>query len=57
MAESIATRTRSIVATDPGIEQEADAFAAALLMPFHDFRRPLPAKRRPNFDTLSRIPL
>lgn len=38
-----------------GIEQEADAFAAALLMPFHDFRRQLPAKSRANFDTLSRL--
>jgi Zn-dependent peptidase ImmA (M78 family) len=38
-----------------GIEQEADEFAAALLMPLHDFRRQLPAKDRPNFDILSRI--
>lgn len=35
-----------------GIEQEADAFAAALLMPFHDFRTQLPAKARPDFDKL-----
>ena len=38
-----------------GIEQEADEFAAALLMPFHDFRRQLPAKARVDFDTLSRL--
>jgi Zn-dependent peptidase ImmA (M78 family) len=38
-----------------GIEQEADEFAAALLMPFHDFRRQLPAKQRTDFDTLSRL--
>jgi len=38
-----------------GIEQEADEFAAALLMPFHDFRRQLPAKSRTDFDTLSRL--
>jgi len=38
-----------------GIEQEADEFAAALLMPFHDFRRQLPAKARANFETLSRL--
>jgi Zn-dependent peptidase ImmA (M78 family) len=30
-----------------GIEQEADEFAAALLMPFHDFRRQLVAKTAP----------
>ena len=38
-----------------GIEQEADEFAAALLMPLHDFRRQLPAKARADFDTLSRL--
>jgi Zn-dependent peptidase ImmA (M78 family) len=38
-----------------GIEQEADEFAAALLMPFHDFRRQLPAKERADFDILSRV--
>ena len=38
-----------------GIEQEADEFAAALLMPFHDFRRQLQAKQRADFDTLSRL--
>ena len=38
-----------------GIEQEADEFAAALLMPFHDFHRQLPAKQRTDFDTLSRL--
>jgi Zn-dependent peptidase ImmA (M78 family) len=38
-----------------GIEQEADEFAAALLMPFHDFRRQLPAKARADFEALSRL--
>ncbi len=38
-----------------GIEQEADEFAAALLMPLHDFRRQLPAKSRADFNTLSRL--
>jgi Zn-dependent peptidase ImmA (M78 family) len=38
-----------------GIEQEADEFAAALLMPLHDFRRQLPAKRQADFDILSRL--
>lgn len=38
-----------------GIEKEADEFAAALLMPLHDFRRQLPAKDRPDFDLLSRL--
>jgi hypothetical protein len=38
-----------------GIEQEADEFAAALLMPLHDFRRQQPAKARANFDILSRL--
>lgn len=38
-----------------GIEQEADEFTAALLMPFHDFRRQQPAKARADFDTLSRL--
>jgi Zn-dependent peptidase ImmA (M78 family) len=38
-----------------GIEQEADEFAAALLMPFHDLRRQLPAKARADFESLSRI--
>ncbi len=36
-----------------GIEEEADAFAANLLMPFHDFRVQLPAKVRPDFALLS----
>lgn len=39
----------------PGIEKEADEFAAALLMPFHDFRRQLPAKARADFEILSRL--
>jgi hypothetical protein len=34
---------------------EADEFSAALLMPFHDFRRQLPAKARADFETLSRL--
>lgn len=38
-----------------GIEKEADEFAAALLMPLHDFRRQLPAKDRPNFERLGRL--
>ena len=38
-----------------GIEQEADEFAAALLMPFHDFRRQLPAKSRADFEALGRL--
>ncbi|WP_024920127.1 MULTISPECIES: ImmA/IrrE family metallo-endopeptidase [unclassified Afipia] len=38
-----------------GIEQEADEFAAALLMPLHDFRRQLPAKSRADFDVLGRL--
>lgn len=40
-----------------GLEQEADVFAAALLMPLHDFRRQLPAKTRPDFEMLSRLAL
>jgi Zn-dependent peptidase ImmA (M78 family) len=35
-----------------GIEKEADEFAANLLMPFHDFRRLLPAKERPDLEKL-----
>jgi Zn-dependent peptidase ImmA (M78 family) len=38
-----------------GLEQEADAFAAALLMPLHDFRLQLSAKKRPDFEILSRL--
>ena len=38
-----------------GIEQEADAFAAALLMPFHDFRAQLSAKARPDFEKLGAL--
>jgi Zn-dependent peptidase ImmA (M78 family) len=38
-----------------GVEQEADAFAAALLMPLHDFRSQLPAKARPDFDKLGQL--
>ena len=38
-----------------GIEQEADEFAAALLMPLHDFRRMLPAKSRPDFEVLGQL--
>lgn len=46
----------SVVRRDgSGIEQEADEFAAALLMPFHDFRRQLPAKARADFETFGRL--
>lgn len=38
-----------------GIEQEADQFTAALLMPAHDFRRQLPAKDRADFEVLGRL--
>lgn len=38
-----------------GIEQEADEFTAALLMPLHDFRRQQPAQKRVDFDKLSRL--
>lgn len=38
-----------------GIEQEADEFAAALLMPLHDFRRQHPATKRVDFDILGRL--
>ncbi|WP_220792730.1 ImmA/IrrE family metallo-endopeptidase [Gluconacetobacter aggeris] len=38
-----------------GIELEADRFAAALLMPLHDFRRQLPAKVRADFEALGRL--
>lgn len=37
------------------IEQEADEFAANLLMPFHDFRRQISAKTVPSFDDLGTI--
>jgi Zn-dependent peptidase ImmA (M78 family) len=36
-----------------GIEEEADTFAANVLMPFHDFRAQLPPKARPDFAILS----
>lgn len=38
-----------------GLEAEADAFAATLLMPLHDFRLQLAAKIRPDFEVLSRL--
>jgi hypothetical protein len=38
-----------------GLEEEADGFAAALLMPLHDFRLQLSAKTRPDFEVLSRL--
>jgi hypothetical protein len=38
-----------------GIEQEADEFTAALLMPLHDFRRQQPANAKVDFETLSRL--
>ena len=37
------------------MEQEADAFAAYLLMPFDDFRRQLPPDIAPDLDTLSTL--
>lgn len=38
-----------------GIEQEADEFAANLLMPLHDFRKQIPTKAVPNFDDLGKV--
>jgi Zn-dependent peptidase ImmA (M78 family) len=38
-----------------GIESEADEFAAALLMPLHDFRRQLPSNTRPDFEKLCEL--
>lgn len=38
-----------------GIEQDADEFAAALLMPLHDFRRQQPAHAKVDFDVLRRL--
>jgi Zn-dependent peptidase ImmA (M78 family) len=38
-----------------GLEKEADTFAAALLMPLHDFRRQLPANERADFERLSQV--
>ena len=38
-----------------GIEDEADMFAADLLMPFHDFRKQLPPRERPDFDRLGAL--
>lgn len=38
-----------------GIESEADQFAAALLMPLHDFRRQLPTREKPNFERLGKL--
>jgi hypothetical protein len=47
---------KSILQRDgDGIEKEADSFAAALLMPFHDFREQLPADQRPDFKRLSEL--
>jgi Zn-dependent peptidase ImmA (M78 family) len=41
-----------------GIEKEADEFAATLLMPFHDFRRQLPANSSDSalLPTIRRVP-
>lgn len=39
----------------PNIERQADQFAANVLMPFHDCRRLLPAKTRPDFDLLGTL--
>lgn len=38
-----------------GIEKEADDFAAAVLMPFHDFRKQVGAQDRPDFEALGRL--
>ena len=38
-----------------GIEKEADQFAAALLMPLHDFRAQLPPNNRANFELLGKF--
>lgn len=38
-----------------GIEQEADEFAANLLMPLNDFRKQIPANSAPNFSDLGKI--
>jgi len=38
-----------------GIEKEADSFAAALLMPLHDFRSRLAPGARPDFDILTAL--
>jgi hypothetical protein len=38
-----------------GIEEEADVFAADLLMPLHDFRAQLPARTRADFEVLGRL--
>ncbi len=38
-----------------GIEQEADEFAANLLMPLNDFRKQIPAKSVPDVDVLGNI--
>lgn len=38
-----------------GIEQEADEFAANLLMPLHDFRKQIPAKSVPSFYDLGKV--
>lgn len=38
-----------------GIEEEADIFAADILMPLHDFRLQMPARAQPNFSALSEL--
>lgn len=38
-----------------GIEQEADEFAANLLMPLHDFRKQIPARSVTGFDELGQV--
>ncbi len=38
-----------------GIELEADHFAAALLMPFHDFRKQIPAREKPSLERLGEV--
>jgi Zn-dependent peptidase ImmA (M78 family) len=63
LIESDATFSRGIYCDEKsidrrsgnGLEAEADEFAAAILMPLHDFRRQLPATVRPDFELLSRL--
>lgn len=38
-----------------GIELEADQFAAAVLMPFHDFRKQIPPREKPSLERLGEV--
>lgn len=38
-----------------GIELEADQFAAAVLMPLHDFRKQIPAREKPSLERLGEV--